>query len=105
MTEPKKGKYSALSELGIAKEPATQPEERAKKADETPPQQEAIPLNLPVKADKPQGKRSNPDWKQFSILLKKESQKKAVLILRERYEGVDISDLMEALLEQWLNSQ
>lgn len=41
----------------------------------------------------------------YSVLLKKESHKKAVALLRERYEGVDISDLMQTLLEQWLKSQ
>jgi len=60
---------------------------------------------LPVKPPKPQGKRSDPDWKQYSVLLKKESHKQASLLLRQKYEGIDISDLMQALLEQWLATE
>ena len=60
---------------------------------------------LPVKPPKPQGKRSDPDWKQYSVLLKKESHKQASLLLRQKYEGIDISDLMQALLEQWLETE
>jgi len=103
MTEPKKRKYSALNEIG-KETPTTQRDEM--EATKTPDQDR--PLTAPIFVPEPkklQGKRSNPDWKQFSILLKKESHKKAVSILRERYEGMDISDLMQALLEQWLNSQ
>jgi len=71
-----------------------------------PAQVQEVPLGslLPTK-EKPQGKRSDPAWKQYSILLKKESHKKAGLILRQKYDGTDVSDLMEALLEQWLNTE
>jgi len=58
-----------------------------------------------VKPPKPQGKRSDPAWKQYSVLLKKESHKQASLLLRQKYEGIDISDLMQALLEQWLATE
>ena len=54
---------------------------------------------------KPHGKRSDPDWKQYSVLLKKESHKQASLLLRQKYEGIDISDLMQALLEHWLETE
>jgi hypothetical protein len=60
---------------------------------------------LPVKPPKPQGKRSDPDWKQYSILLKKESHKQASLVLRQKYDGTDLSDLMQALLEHWLQTE
>ena len=58
-----------------------------------------------MKPSKPQGKRSDPEWKQFSVLLKKESHKQAGIILRQKYDGVDISDLMQALLENWLATE
>jgi len=103
MTEPKKRKYSALNEIGKETPPAQTDElETTQTPDEEPAQTAPV---LAAEPKKLQGKRSNPEWKQFSVLLKKESHKKATLILRERYEGTDISDLMEALLEQWLKSQ
>jgi hypothetical protein len=71
---------------------------------ETSVDEAPLGLLLPVK-EKPQGKRSDPAWKQYSILLKKESHKRAVLILREKYDGTDVSDLMETLLERWLSTE
>ena len=100
----KKSKYSALGE--IAKTPAAPVgEQETPHPENAPPSPSETALTLPVKTAKPQGKRSNPDWKQYSVLLKKESHKEAVALLRDRYEGTDISDLMQALLEQWLKSQ
>jgi len=32
-------------------------------------------------------------------------RKQAGVILRQKYDGTDISDLMQALLEQWLGTQ
>lgn len=94
MADQTKGKYGALAEL--SKKPAAEPIQAPRTAE---------PEQLLPKNAKPQGKRSDPDWKQYSILLKKESHKKAGLILREKYEGVDISDLMQNLLENWLKTE
>ena len=85
-------KYSAIAALREARQ---QPELPAA----------STGLRLPVKPPKPQGKRSDPDWKQYSVLLKKASHKQASLLLRQKYEGIDISDLMQALLEQWLETE
>ena len=94
MAEQVKRKYSALAELTNSQ--ATETSE-TRLAD--------AGLRLPMKPTKLQGKRSDPDWKQFSILLKKESHKQAGLILRQKYDGIDISDLMQALLDQWLKNE
>jgi hypothetical protein len=59
---------------------------------------------LPTRA-KPEGKRSDPAWKQYAVMLKKDSHKQATRILRDRYEGTDMSDLMESLLANWLQTQ
>ena len=85
-------KYSAIAALREARQ---QPEAPAS----------STGLRLPEKPPKPRGKRSDPDWKQYSVLLKKESHKQASLLLRDKYEGIDISDLMQALLEQWLATE
>lgn len=57
------------------------------------------------KSSRPQGKRSHPDYKQFSVLLKKRTHKQAVRTLDDLDNGQDLSDLMEQLLDQWLKKQ
>ncbi len=95
MAEPGKGKYGALAD--IKQRPAMEEREEAPAP--------SADLLLQMKPAKPQGKRSDPEWKQFSVLLKKESHKQAGIILRQKYDGVDISDLMQALLEKWLATE
>jgi len=51
------------------------------------------------------GKRSDPDWKQRSVLLKNESFDDARDILKRKYNGRDFSELMQALLDQWLATE
>ena len=58
-----------------------------------------------AKSSRPQGKRSHPDYKQFSVLLKKRTHKQAVRALDDLDNGQDLSDLMEQLLDQWLKKQ
>lgn len=64
-----------------------------------PPPPVARPLG------RPHGKRSDPAWKQFSVLLKKQTQREAVTILRSEQaedESRDLSGLLQELLEQWV---
>lgn len=51
------------------------------------------------------GKRSNPEFKQFSVLLRKASQREATDILRRRDDGTDFGDLLQSLLEEWLQRE
>ena len=54
---------------------------------------------------RPHGKRSDPAWKQFSVLLRRQTQREAVIILRSEQieaETRDLSDLLQELLEQWV---
>ena len=95
MAEQVKGKYGALADV---KQRAATEESSTKTSSET----EALLL---MKPPKPQGKRSDPAWKQYSVLLKKESHMQASMILRQKYEGVDVSDLMQALLDNWLKTE
>jgi hypothetical protein len=85
-------KYSAIAALREARQQAEAPAP-------------STGWRLPVKPPKPQGKRSDPAWKQYSVLLKKESHTQASVLLRQKYEGIDISDLMQALLAQWLATE
>jgi hypothetical protein len=54
---------------------------------------------------RPAGKRTDKDWKQFSVLLRHEDQFQAVSILRSTRDKRDFSTLMQGLLETWLKKQ
>jgi hypothetical protein len=54
---------------------------------------------------RPPGKRSDPAWKQHSVLLKRETQREAAAILRSKDEGLDLSGLVQSLLENWIKRQ
>lgn len=93
MPEPSKGKYAALAEVGNPK-PVEAPEFVPV----------PVAIVLPTRT-RQEGKRSDPAWKQYAVMLKKDSHKQATRILRDRYEGTDMSDLMESLLASWLQGQ
>jgi hypothetical protein len=59
----------------------------------------------PPRLGRPPGKRSDPAWKQFSVLLKRETQREAAAILKGRDEGQDLSGLVQSLLERWIKQQ
>ena len=59
---------------------------------------------LPVKAPVPSGKRSTPGWKQKAVLLKEETVALAQRKLQARGDKTDFSDLMQALLEAWVQT-
>ena len=48
------------------------------------------------------GKRSNPAWKQHTVMLEKEIHLAAADILRRQDSGQDISDLLNQLLADWV---
>ena len=54
---------------------------------------------------KERGKRSNPDYKQFSVLLKRDTQMEVSHALDREGREMDVSDLVQSLLEQWLKRQ
>jgi hypothetical protein len=54
---------------------------------------------------RPAGKRTDKDWKQFSVLLRHEDQFQAINILRSTRDKRDFSMLMQSLLEGWLKKQ
>lgn len=59
---------------------------------------------LPPKPPKPLGKRSDPAFKQYSVLLKKDDHARALEWLRQSGTGHDFADLMQSLLENHLRS-
>jgi hypothetical protein len=68
---------------------------------------EAAPSAKPL--GRPPGKRSDPEWKQFSVLLRKRTQREAAIILRSGQDGEgsshDLSDLLQQLLERWVDER
>jgi hypothetical protein len=54
---------------------------------------------------RPPGKRSDPEYKQYSVLLKKQTHRQVTTILRDQEGGPDVSELLQQLLEQWLQQQ
>jgi hypothetical protein len=83
--------------------PAAPPEitSHERHQEEPPP----VPLRPVRSVGRPPGKRSDPAWKQFSVLLKKETQRQAANILREQHEGLDFSGLVQNLVESWIKKQ
>jgi hypothetical protein len=59
---------------------------------------------LPLKPEPPRGKRSTAGWKQKAVLLKEASVQEALDRLKRRGDRTDFSDLMQALLEAWLET-
>ena len=83
------GKFGALAELNGRRPPMSSPAAIAPAA--------AFGRKL--------GKRSNPEFKQYSVLLKKASQREATDILRRLDDGRDFGDLVQSLLEDWLGRE
>jgi hypothetical protein len=54
---------------------------------------------------RPPGKRSDPEFKQYSVLLKKQTHREVTKILRDQEDSPDVSELVQQLLEQWLKQQ
>lgn len=54
---------------------------------------------------RPPGKRSDPDYKQYSVLLRRQTHRKVSFLLRDQDGGQDVSELVEQLLEKWLSEQ
>jgi hypothetical protein len=46
------------------------------------------------------GKRSDPAWRQHTVMLKRETHIEASDILRRQEDGQDVSELLQSLLEQ-----
>lgn len=54
---------------------------------------------------RPPGKRSDPAYKQYSVLLKRQTHRKVSGLLRDSERAQDVSELVEQLLENWLIEQ
>ena len=90
-------KFDKLFQNSGAEPPAGPEKSHPRRVENKPP--------TPRPLGRPPGKRSDPAWKQFSVLLKKETQREAANILRAKDEGLDFSGLVQNLLESWIKRQ
>jgi hypothetical protein len=65
----------------------------------------AFPAILTPKPPPPAGKRRDPAFIQKGVFLKKDSIHRATECLARRNDKTDFSDLMQALLEAWVQNQ
>jgi hypothetical protein len=104
--------HEELAELAIAPQPVRQesPPAPTQVAEPVRPIQARAGQGASSAAEKrqpgrPAGKRTDKDWKQFSVLLRHEDQFEAVNVLRSTRDKRDFSMLMQSLLEGWLKRQ
>lgn len=78
----------------------------AEQGDESP--QEELPAAIApvapvevVRMGRPPGKRSDPSFQQTTLILRKETKKKANRKLEDTDAKMDLSDLVEQLLTEW----
>ncbi len=97
-----KRKFAALAEIHRLQSESDSPEPVA------PVVQPAAPAEPPGEGrgrGRPAtGKRSNPEWKLYSHFLKKQTQRAAAARLQAEDAGRDLSDVLQELLEGWLNA-
>jgi hypothetical protein len=85
-------KFAGIFQHSLAEEP--QASERA--------EHRTVALKTP---GRPPGKRSDPEYKQYSVLLKRYTHRQVTNILRNQENSPDVSELLQQLLEQWLEKQ
>jgi hypothetical protein len=123
-----KSKFAEIISSRLAEPPEAPPVERVEKELPVP-----LPTQTPVQDDvptvvrpndrasggssdvrgtartvgRPAGKRSDPDWKQFSVLLKRNTHRKVADKLRnlDEEKATDFSGLVQKLLEDWLKRE
>jgi hypothetical protein len=94
------GALSRLREVPAApEEPAEAP---------APPQPPAAPVVATPAAKgrgRPAGKRSDPEFKPTTLLLREKTKRAAMRLLEDKGGGQDLSELVEQLLAQWSKRQ
>jgi siroheme synthase (precorrin-2 oxidase/ferrochelatase) len=54
---------------------------------------------------RPRSKSSDPDYQSTTVILRKLTKRRAAHMLEDREMGKDLSELIEELLTEWLESQ
>lgn len=95
MAQPSKfsGALSRLREAPATEQPV-----------ETPPPAPVVQEGAKGRG-RPHGKRSDPDFKPTTLLLREQTKRTAVRLLEDSRSGQDLSELVEQLLTQWNKRQ
>jgi len=81
---------------------AKQPEQKAKPdKNSRAAKANTKPASPPIKKV---SKSQDPDWKAYSLFLKKETHSEMNFLLRKLDDGEDMSDLVQRLVEKWVAS-
>jgi len=96
-----KRKFAALAELH--RQPLEEQESPVPTQPVTTPSA-ALPDEGRARGRPATGKRSNPEWKLYSHFLKRKTQREAAARLQAEDSGRDLSDVLQELLERWLET-
>jgi hypothetical protein len=96
------GKFSAVTELRQGK---VQGQETSAPAVTAAAASVEAPVKAPKGPGRPAGKRSNPDFESTTVFLRKATKKAANRMLEDKEIEMDLSDLLETLLMDWLAEQ
>jgi|ERR1700692_840511 hypothetical protein len=96
------GKFSAVTELRHGQSKEQGAEETSPVATPAPAAAKSVATKGP---GRPAGKRSNPDFESTTVFLRKTTKKSANRMLEDREIDLDLSDLLEVLLMDWLVKQ
>ena len=92
------------------KAPPAEPPEAAPEPAPAPPSVAASPppppaLETQKGRGRPPGKRSDPDWAPRTILMRSKIHRRVSIMLLERDNGPDLSELVDQLLTEWISKQ
>jgi hypothetical protein len=92
-------KFAALAGIKNAAAAESKASGESREANELPARTEGKGRGRPA------GKRSNPSYEPTTLLLRKETKKKASRLLEDIGNRQDLSDLTEELLSAWIEKQ
>ncbi|MES1024915.1 hypothetical protein ABN584_18775 [Gloeocapsa sp. BRSZ] len=92
-------KFKSILNAAKGKEP--EPEQVEREPEQPMPVAESP---LPQKRGRPKGKRSHPDYEQVTAYIRKDTHRDVKIALLSEGEAREFSELVQELLEQWLES-
>ena len=96
-------KFGALAELRRRSEPENMT--TGEQSAPGPNTHTLAGLEAPRGKGRPPGKRSNPDWKPRTILMRLKTHRRVSRLLLEEENGPDLSELVDKLLTEWISRQ
>jgi len=94
-------KFKSLLDAAKGREPEPELEKQSQDSVVNQPSSVAEPQQ-PQKRGRPKGKRSHPDYEQVTAYIRKDTHRAAKIALLAEGEEREFSELIQELLEQWL---